>query len=335
MPKKDLKTKSKGPTEIAILLYQNYQPSAVYGLMDLFEIANRYMADYLPDENRFIRISHWKIKNQKKNEMECVFDTHPELGANKPSFILIPPSLNKLITPEAASPWAEWVTKQHKSGVSVCSVCSGAFVLGETGLLNGRGATTHWLFKEEFQNRFPKVDLQIEKLVIDDGDVITAGGLMAWIDLGLKLVDRLFGSTVMVQTSRFLLVDPPGREQRFYSSFSPQLHHGDEQIVKVQHWLQATGAQGVTLNLMADKAGMEERTFIRRFKKATGLNPTEYCQQVRVAKAREMLEFTNKNIEEISWKVGYEDTSAFRKVFHKVIGLTPGEYRTKFSVARR
>jgi transcriptional regulator GlxA family with amidase domain len=79
---------------------------------------------------------------------------------------------------------------------------------------------------------------------------------------------------------------------------------------------------------------MEERTFIRRFKKATGLNPTEYCQQLRVGKAREMLEFTNKNIEEISWKVGYEDASAFRKVFHKVIGLTPGEYRTKFSVVR-
>ncbi|WP_413576176.1 GlxA family transcriptional regulator [Bdellovibrio sp. HCB290] len=335
MAKKALKTKSQGPTEIAILLYHDYQPSAVYGLMDLFEIANRFVAEHLPQEKRFIRISHWKVKGAKKPEMECVLDTHPDLGPSKPSFILIPPSLNRLISPDAASPFAEWVLKHHKSGVSVCSVCSGAFVLGETGLLNGRNATTHWLFKDEFTNRFPKVDLQIEKLVIDDGDILTAGGLMAWIDLGLKLVDRLFGSTVMVQTARFMLVDPPGREQRFYSNFAPQLHHGDEQIVKVQHWLQGTGAQGATLRLMADKAGMEERTFIRRFKKATSLNPTEYCQQVRVAKAREMLEFTNKNIEEISWKVGYEDSSAFRKVFHKVIGLTPGEYRSKFSVISR
>lgn len=335
MPKKTQKSKSKDLTEIAILLYQDYQPSAVYGLMDLFEIANRFVNEHLPQQKKIIRVSHWKIKNQKKNDMELVYDSHPDMGSSDPSFLIIPPSLNRLISPQAATPWADWVHKQHKSGVSVCSVCSGAFVLGETGLLNGRNATTHWLFKDEFLSRFPKVDLQIDKLVIDDGDVITAGGLMAWIDLGLKLVDRIFGPTVMVQTSRFMLVDPPGREQRFYSNFSPQLHHGDEQIVKVQHWLQSTGAQGATLKLMAGKAGLEERTFIRRFKKATTLNPTEYCQQLRVGKAREMLEFTNKNIEEISWKVGYEDSSAFRKVFHKIIGLTPGEYRSKFSVVGR
>lgn len=334
MPKLDQKLKSKDATEIAILLYQNHQSSAVYGLMDLFEIANRYVAEYLPQQKKFIRVSHWRVKNQKKSEMECVYDSHADLGSSKPTFVIVPPSLNNLISAQDAVPWADWVNKQHKSGVSICSVCSGAFILGETGLLNGRNATTHWLFKNEFAARFPKVDLQIDKLVIDDGDVITAGGLMAWIDLGLKLVDRLFGSTVMVQTARFMLVDPPGREQRFYSSFAPQFNHGDEQILKVQHWLQANGAQAVTLNLMANKAGLEERTFIRRFKKATSLNPTGYCQQLRVGKAREMLEFTNKNIEEISWKVGYEDASAFRKVFHKIVGLTPGEYRSKFSVVR-
>jgi transcriptional regulator GlxA family with amidase domain len=334
MPKKALKPKANDVTEIAILLYQDYQQSAVYGLMDLFEIANIFVAEHLPGQKKLIRVSHWKFKGPKMDEMECVYDSRPEIANHKPTFLIIPPSLNKLIKPEAAIQWASWVQKQHDGGVTICSVCSGAFVLGATGLLDGRNATTHWLFKDEFLNRFPKVDLQIEKLVIDDGDVITAGGLMAWIDLGLKLVDRLFGPTVMVQTARFMLVDPPGREQRYYSNFSPVLHHGDEQIVKVQHWLQSNGAQAATLKLMSNKAGLEERTFIRRFKKATGINPTEYCQQLKVGKARELLEFTNKNIEEISWKVGYEDASAFRKVFHKVIGLTPGEYRSKFSVVR-
>lgn len=335
MPKKPSKSKNQQKmTEIAFLLYENAQQSAVHGLMDLFEIANIFISEHAPEDKRFIRITHWKFKDKKMTEMECVYDSRPEFKTRKPDFVIVPPSLNHLISTEAAQPWAQWVQKQHKNGVAVCSVCSGAFIMGATGLLDGRNATTHWLFKDEFLNRFPKVDLQIEKLIVDDGDVITAGGLMAWIDLGLKIVDRLFGSTVMVQTSRFMLVDPPGREQRFYSNFSPVLNHSDEQILKVQHWLQSNGAQAVTLKLMADKAAMEERTFIRRFKKATGLNPTEYCQQLRVGKARELLEFTNKNIEEISWKVGYEDTSAFRKVFHKVIGLTPGEYRTKFSVVR-
>lgn len=266
--------------------------------------------------------------------MECVFDSRPELGLNKPTFVIVPPSLNQLLPATEATPWANWLLQQHDQGVAICSVCSGAFVLGATGLLNGRTATTHWLFKDEFLRSFPKVNLSIDKLVVDDGDIITAGGLMAWIDLGLKIIDRLFGSTVMVQTARFMLVDPPGREQRFYSNFSPVLQHGDQEILKVQHWLQANGAQATTLKLMSDKAGLGLRTFIRRFKKATNLNPTEYCQQLRVGKARELLEFTKKNIEEISWQVGYEDTGAFRKVFHKVIGLTPGEYRSKFSVVR-
>jgi transcriptional regulator GlxA family with amidase domain len=151
----------------------------------------------------------------------------------------------------------------------------------------------------------------------------------------MKLIDRLLGSTIMLETARFILVDPPGREQRYYSSFSPNLHHGDIAILNVQHWLQSNGAQGTTLHTMAARAGLEERTFIRRFRKATGLRPNDYCQQLRVGRAREMLEFTNHAIEQIAWNVGYEGPSAFRKVFHKVMGISPNEYRKRFGFASR
>ncbi len=163
--------------------------------------------------------------------------------------------------------------------------------------------------------------------------MITAGGLMAWIDLGLKLVDRLLGSSIMLETARFLLVDPPGREQRYYSNFSPRLRHGDEAVLKVQHWLQAQGAREASIPAMAARAGLEERTFLRRFRKATGLKPTEYCQHLRVGKAREMLEITNRTIDQVAWDVGYEDAGAFRKVFQKVMGLSPRDYRRRFGVA--
>jgi len=220
----------------------------------------------------------------------------------------------------------------HAEGTLLCSVCAGAFLLAGTGLLDGRAATTHWTYAEALAARFPKLRVDVDKLVIDDGDIITAGGLLAWTDLGLKLVDRLLGPTVMLETARFLLVDPAGREQRFYSSFSPRLQHGDAAVLKVQRWLQTQEGAKASVPAMAALAGLSERTFLRRFLKATGLKPTEYCQHLRVGKAREMLEFTGNSIDEIAWRVGYEDPGSFRKIFLRVMGLSPGEYRRRFGV---
>jgi transcriptional regulator GlxA family with amidase domain len=169
--------------------------------------------------------------------------------------------------------------------------------------------------------------------VIEDGEFITAGGLMAWTDLGMRLVDRIFGPTIMLETGRFLLIDPAGREQRHYSSFAPRLNHGDEAILKIQHWLQAKEARSITASAMAKQARMEERTFLRRFKAATGLTPTEYAQHLRIGKARELLEFTKRPVDQIAWSVGYEDAGAFRKLFHRIIGLSPSDYRQRFGVA--
>lgn len=199
-------------------------------------------------------------------------------------------------------------------------------------MLNGRSATTHWSFSETLAERFPEIRVDTEKLIIDDGDIITAGGLMAWVDLGLKLVDRFLGPTVMLETARFFLVDVSGQQQRFYSNFSPKLHHGDEPILKVQQWLQNSDVSSLSVSTMAAKARMGERTFLRRFQKATGLTPTEYVQHLRVGKARESLEFSSLAMKEIAWKVGYEDYGAFRKVFQKIMGLSPGDYRLRFSV---
>ncbi|WP_184090099.1 GlxA family transcriptional regulator, partial [Sphingomonas xinjiangensis] len=154
-----------------------------------------------------------------------------------------------------------------------------------------------------------------------------------WTDLGLTLVGRLLGPSVMLATARFFLVDPPGRAQQPYGQFVPKLDHGDTTILAIQHWLQATGAKDHGVPMLAGRAGMEERTFLRRFKKATGLRPTEYAQQIRIAKAREALELTRRPIEQIAWQVGYGDPSAFRKLFQRVTGLAPAEYRRRFGVA--
>jgi transcriptional regulator GlxA family with amidase domain len=321
-------------TEIGLLAYPGVQLAALHGLTDLFQIADK-LASRLGGEGdesdaAGLRVTHWQ-PNAAGDKLAVVFDTHPQL-ATRPSFLIVPPSLSERVEPAMAAKLARWLTERHADGATLCSICAGAFLLAETGLLDGRAATTHWSCGEEFSRQFPTVRVDVDKLIIDDGDVISAGGLMAWADLGLKLVDRLLGPTVTVQTARFLLIDPIGREQRHYSNFSPRLNHGDAAILKVQHWLQNKGAKDVSLEAMAGQAGLEQRTFLRRFQAATGLKPTEYCQHVRVGKAREALEFTKRSIDQIAWQAGYADPGAFRKVFQKIVGLSPGDYRRRFGV---
>jgi transcriptional regulator GlxA family with amidase domain len=318
-------------TEIGILLYPRVQMSAVLGLTDLFGVANRLSAEHGGSNHRELRISHWQLRDSQTLELGRVFDTHQQ-PPQKLVGLILPPNLDTDPQGGAIPQLQEWVETQHASGCIVCSVCGGAFLLAKTGLLNGRSATTHWSFSETLAERFPKIRVDTEKLIIDDGDIITAGGLMAWVDLGLKLVDRFLGPTVMLEAARFFLVDVSGRQQRFYSNFSPKLHHGDEPILKVQQWLQKSDVSRLSVSTMAAKARMGERTFLRRFQKATGLTPTEYVQHLRVGKARESLEFSSLAMKEIAWKVGYEDYGAFRRVFRKVMGLSPGDYRLRFSV---
>ncbi len=177
--------------------------------------------------------------------------------------------------------------------------------------------------------------LDTQKLLVDDGDVVTAGGVMAWVDLGLLLVRRFLGPTVMLATARHLVVDPGGREQRFYDTFAPVLTHGDEAILAVQHWLHARCAGKIALEAMARKAGMSERTFLRRFRNATGHTPTEYLHLLRVERARDLLETSVRGFDEIARRLGYEDPGAFRRVFRRVTGLAPGDYRRRFRAVPR
>lgn len=317
------------PLEIGLLLYPAAQFSAVLGMSDLLELANRFAMQHAPMAGQPMRVSHWRQQATAAPPTR-VFDSMPD-RAGSPTVVVVPPSLGNPVSAEVAAPYRDWLRQHHSAGGVLASVCAGAFVLAETGLLDGRPATTHWMYAEKFQARFPDVHLDTDRLIIDDGDIVTAGGAMAWTDLGLKFVDRLLGPTVMMNTAQVLLVDPPGREQRYYSAFSPKLMHGDTAILKVQHWLQATAAEDIALAQLASIAGLHERTFQRRFLKATGMTPSEYCQQLRVGKARELLQFSRRPIESVAWEVGYLDPGAFRKVFTRIVGLSPGEYRQRFA----
>ncbi|MCV3768277.1 GlxA family transcriptional regulator [Rhizobium sp. TRM95796] len=316
-------------TEVGLLIYPDCQLSAVYGLTDLFRIASQW-APQQTEHPRAIRVSHWQVVGE---DVTCVWDSHPG-RPHRLGYAIAPPSIVMPVLMQPMPVAANWMASRHAEGATVCSICAGAFVLAETGLVNGRRVTTHWAFSEELAARYPQLELAAEQMVIDDGDVMTAGGILAWTDLGLTLVEKLMGVGTMLATARFLLVDPPRRDQDVYRAFIPKFDHGDAAILGVQHHIHAQAAGAHDIPELARRAGLAERTFLRRFTKATGLRPTEYLQQIRIMKARDALETTNISVEQISWTVGYSDVTAFRRVFQRLTSLTPTQYRQRFGVRR-
>jgi len=309
--------------EIGLVLYPGVQMAAVLGMTDLFQAAAALAACKGADAPA-LAVSHWGLEKGQPVRMDG------GEAAGRPAVLVLPPALGDAIRREDAAPFAAWLRKCHGEGVRLASICAGAYLLGETGLLAGRTITTNWVIAEIFERRFPDVRVDADRLLNDDGDIVTAGGVMAWVDLGLMLVDRFLGPGVMLEIARRFVADPPGREQRYYSGFSPRLLHGDAAILKVQHWLQASEAKEVALETLAAQAGLEPRTFLRRFRKATGLTTSDYCQRLRVSRAQEILQFTTRSVDLVALEVGYNDPGAFRKVFARIVGLTPGEYRRRF-----
>jgi transcriptional regulator GlxA family with amidase domain len=318
----------KAAAEVGLLLYPGVQLAAVHGLTDLFLTANRVLRDDGIAQDP-IEVSHWRIEAPGTAPARVYASC--ETAPGPLAALAIPPTLEAPPSAELAETYRDWLRGEHARGVAISSVCAGTFLLAGAGLLDGRRATTHWMHAEAFRVRFPRVRLEVEHLLADEGDVLTAGGVMAWTDLGLRLVERLRGGAAMIGTARALLIDPPGRQQRFYSKFVPPMDHGDTAILKAQLLLQEDHGREPSLAALTDHVGLEERTFLRRFRAATGLTMTGYAQALRVARAQELLQLTDGSADQIAWEVGYADPASFRKAFTRLIGLSPSAYRRRLS----
>ena len=225
-----------------------------------------------------------------------------------------------------------WLKKQFDKGAPITAACNGNFILAETGLLKMKRATTHWSIISEFRRRYPDVDLQPEKILIDEGDISSAAGVSACQNLALYLVQRFASPELAMLCSKVFLVDSGRRIQKPYEIYSMPRKHGDDIIVKTQEWMEDNFKEPITLESMTEVSRLGKRTLIRRFKKATGDTPLVYLQKLRVENAKRLLEGTGNTFNEITWQVGYEDVSSFQKLFKSETGLSPKEYRAKFSL---
>ena len=230
----------------------------------------------------------------------------------------------------AFAAYGPWLREQHAQGAVLASMCTAAFLLAETGMLQGLRATTHWAFADFFRRRYTDVVLDDAQMLCEENRVITCGGATAAMDLMLHLIRR-FGSPQLAHTcSRYLLIDNVRTEQSVYALWSLPKSHGDGEILRVQHWLEQHFAQALVIDDVARCFGFGVRNFKRRFKEATGYTPIAYVQTLRLERAKQMLESTRMTLESITYAVGYEDSNSFRRLFQQRVGMLPAAYRKKF-----
>jgi transcriptional regulator GlxA family with amidase domain len=223
-----------------------------------------------------------------------------------------------------------WVRRAFKAGAEVASACTGAFLLADAGLLDGRAATTHWAFQPLLLERHPRVRVQPQAVLVDQGRIVTAGGATSFIQLALFLVERMLGREVAWEASRMFLIDPNKAPQGAYAMFSSQKSHGDDGILRAQELIEHDTARVPPIRSLARHAGMSQRTFVRRFRAATGNTPREYVQRVRIEAAKRLLESGPSSVREVARRTGYEDVVAFRRLFVRGTGLTPVDYRARY-----
>jgi transcriptional regulator GlxA family with amidase domain len=250
----------------------------------------------------------------------------------KTDMIIIPAvhgDMSKVIA--ANSDFLPWITKQYKAGAEVVSLCIGAFILASTGLLKGRSCTTHWLMADEFRKMFPDVNLMPYKIITDEGGIYTSGGAYSSLNLLLYLVEKFAGRGAAITSSKIFEIDIERNSQSLFIIFHGQKDHEDNVIKKAQDFIEHNYSDKITVDGLASMLALSRRHLERRFKKATSNTVVEYMQRVRIEAAKMSLETIRENVNEVMYNVGYTDTKAFRMIFKKITGLSPVEYRNKYS----
>ena len=199
--------------EIGIVDYPGAQVACILGLTDLFGVASTIALDQRRSGQTWLRVTRWKPIDASDANLSCIYDSAPR-DRPRPRTLIIPPTLVNLPDPDVHAGVVSWVRNRHAAGATLVSLCSGAFILAETGLADGQSVSTHQICAKALAKRFPQIVVDVNRRIIDHGDIITAGGFLSWVDLGLFLVDRILGPAIRAETARFVLDDPAAGEAR-------------------------------------------------------------------------------------------------------------------------
>jgi len=243
--------------------------------------------------------------------------------------LLLVPAIwrNPLPTVRQANLFTGLLRDTAASGARICSVGTGSFLLAEAGLLQGRPATTHWNYFEQFSRRYPDVLLKTRHLITQSDNIYCVGSVNSIADLMVHIVEEWFGSRIARAIENQF--SPEIRRSFGAAAYQKEADssHPDETVVQAQQWLQDNLQNSISMPQLANKMSLSGRTLNRRFKRATGLSPLAYLQSLRVAAAKELLRHSNLSISEVAWQVGLQDVSYFSQLFRRHSGMSPLRYR--------
>jgi transcriptional regulator GlxA family with amidase domain len=310
--------------------------SSIVGAYKIFTRANAYWKE---SENRKGRRDLFKIElaglSKKIEFYDGLFTVKPHvnISAISKTNLIIIPSLNHNYDKAVKGNQAmiDWIVKQYKAGAEIASICTGAFLLASTGLLDGKICSTHWSAEDNFRTMFPRVDIQTDKLITDENGIYTNGGAYSFLNLIIYLVEKYFDRQTAIFCSKVFQIEMDRQTQSGFIIFKGQKLHGDEVVKKAQAYIETKLDEKISVEHLSSKFSLSRRNFDRRFIKATGNTPLEYFQRVRIESAKKAFETSHKTVNEVMYDVGYADVKAFREVFRKITGMSPLEYRSKYN----
>jgi transcriptional regulator GlxA family with amidase domain len=306
--------------------------SSIVGTYKLFTRANAYWKER--GNHAVFKIQLAGLSNHV-DFYEGLFSVKPHttISAISKTDLIIIPSLNHnykeaLTNNQALIPWIE---KQYKEGAEIASICTGAFLLASSGIIDGKKCSTHWTATEDFRTLFPKVNLQTDQLITDEFGIYTNGGAYSFLNLIIYLIEKFYDRQTAIYCSKVFQIELDRKSQSEFSIFRGQKQHDDAVVKEVQTYMEENLQEKITIEEISSKFSVGRRNFDRRFIKATGNTPIEYVQRVKVESAKKSLEMSRKTISEIMYEVGYSDVKAFREVFRKFTGMSPIEYKGKYN----
>ena len=329
--------------KVAILALPESTASVVYGMYDLFMSAGRdwgFIVAGTPGAPLMEPVVVSRERGPLVSGNGVPIHAQATLAEAADADIVCVPEL--LIAPGEAldgrfGAELDWLRACHVRGAMLATACSGAVLLAETGLLDGHEATTHWAYCDALQQRHPRVKLQPQRALVASGDgqrFVMAGGGTSWLDLALYLIARCAGVDAAMQVARLSLIDWHHIGQQPFARLARSRQVDDALIGRCQAWIAEHYAERAPVAAMARLSGLAERSFVRRFRLATGMAPLQYVHTLRIEEAKHLLETTPQPIEAIAGEVGYEDAAYFGRLFRRAVNLTPAQYRRRFGSLR-
>ncbi len=319
---------------IAILTYEHAVPTCVTGPADIWNgmfrmyplltgtpMKKPIQVDFVSASGRTLFATPSGAQKAKKLGLGEVYD-----------LVIVPAMRFERIDQvlESEKVLIKWLQKQYSQGAELASICVGAFLLAATGLLTGKKATTNWLFAGQFRKHFPYVELEDDKVIMDQGRLYSCGGAFSFTSFMIYLIEKFCGHEESIIASKILMINVHDLPQNTFSIFRFQRDHADEAIAKAQVYIEGNYTASLSMEKLAARCNMSVRNFIRRFQQATTNTPLEYVQRVRIEAAKKILETRNEGIAQIASRCGYEDVDYFGKIFRRYVAMTPRAYREKY-----